>query len=69
MSNVQISSSIFSFTKHLWICNDVHVHLVSYTKCFGFFSQCKHVNKGLAWLLTAAPIVNTWYLINCNETN
>lgn len=57
-----------SLTKHLWICNDVYMHFLVHTKCFGL-NHCKHVNKRLSRLLTAIPIENTWKLTNHNETN
>lgn len=66
---VPLSSFIFSFTKHLWICNDVYMHFPSRAKRFGLSNHCRHVNKGLAWPLTAAPIANTWNLTNRNENN
>lgn len=39
------SFSSFSFTKHLWICNDVYMHFSSHTECFGLSKHCKHLNK------------------------
>lgn len=66
LSNVQMCwytspRLFFSFTKHLWICNDVCMHFCSHTKCFGLSSHFANTSiKGLAWPLTDAPIANTW---------
>lgn len=59
----------FLFCKHLWICNDVYMRFSSNTQHFGLSSYCKHVNKGWAWLMTAAPIEHTWNLTNRKENN
>ena len=51
--------------EHLWICNKC-LQCAPPPQCFSL-AHGKHVNKGLACLLTDDPLENTWERVNHTE--